>query len=225
MPDDTRNREATDGPTAGDPERRETVDSGSVKTAESGTPAEPASCGALDTELPEAEVDAGLAIADGREHALHPASITAARIAGFVTLACIATPLLIGATAIGLFADFPGAVKVAIFTGWALGTVVATVACQVWPRVRHEHMGYRVDETGFTIRRGVLWWSVTSIPSARIQHIDVSQGPLERRFDIASLTVHTAGTQDASVALGGLPHRVALEIRDFLVDGGDRDGV
>ena len=74
--------------------------------------------------------------------------------------------------------------KVAIFAGWAVGTVGAAVACQVWPRVRHEHMAYRVDEMGFTIRRGVLWQSVTSIPRARVQHIDVSQGPLQRRFRI-----------------------------------------
>ncbi len=63
------------------------------------------------------------------------------------------------------------------------------------------------------------------MPRSRVQHTDVSQGPLERRFDLATLVLHTAGTQHAAVSLGGLSHKAALAIRDYLIEGGAGDAV
>ena len=72
--------------------------------------------------------------------------------------------------------------------------------------------------TSPALSRGVVWRAETSIPKARVQHIDVVQGPIHGRFGLAELVIHTAGTQDASVSLGGLPHGRALGIRDFLIN-------
>ncbi len=94
-----------------------------------------------------------------------------------------------------------------------------------WPGVRYRHASYRVAERGLWIRRGVLWRSEISVPKSRVQHTDVSQGPLQRRFDLATLVLHTAGTQHAAVALGGLSHSAALAIRDYLIEGGTDDAV
>ena len=55
------------------------------------------------------------------------------------------------------------------------------------------------------------------MPLARVQHTDVSQGPFQRQFELGTVTVHTAGTQNASVALSGLTHSVALQLRDQLI--------
>ena len=90
--------------------------------------------------------------------------------------------------------------------------------------MRYRYIRYRTDENGFTIRRGVLWRGVTSIPKARVQHTDVVQGPIQRRFGLARLVIHTAGTQDASVSLSGLSYEKALLIRDFLIERDGHDG-
>jgi hypothetical protein len=50
-----------------------------------------------------------------------------------------------------------------------------------------------------------------------VQHIDVTQGPLQRNYNIAQLILHTAGTMNASVSLTGLSHEKAVEIRDELL--------
>jgi membrane protein YdbS with pleckstrin-like domain len=42
---------------------------------------------------------------------------------------------------------------------------------------------------------------------------------------LASLIIHTAGTQNASVSLGGLSHDDALRVRDHLIDVDERDAV
>ena len=79
------------------------------------------------------------------------------------------------------------------------------------------HASYRLDEQGIEIREGVIWRRVINVPRSRVQHIDVSQGPFERRYGIGTLAIYTAGVRHAMVALPGLDHARALRIRDFLL--------
>lgn len=103
--------------------------------------------------------------------------------------------------------------------------VVAGVALLSWrwPVVEHAHTRYGWGEAGLEIRRGVWWRREIHVPRSRIQHTDVSQGPLERRFGLATLHVFTAGTENAEVRLGGLDHATAAAIRDHLLDGAGGD--
>ena len=84
---------------------------------------------------------------------------------------------------------------------------------------------YRVDALGIEIRRGVVWQRVINVPRSRVQHTDVSQGPLERGSDLGTLVIFTAGTHYARVQLSGLQHLTALRIRDHLLPGGADDAV
>ena len=63
------------------------------------------------------------------------------------------------------------------------------------------------------------------MPRSRVQHTDVSRGPIERGFDLATLIVHTAGTENASISLGGLKAASAYAIRDYLIGSGEDDAV
>jgi hypothetical protein len=58
-----------------------------------------------------------------------------------------------------------------------------------------------------------------------VQHIDVTQGPIERRFELGTLVIYTAGTDHAKVALAGLEHGRALAIREHLLPSGAGDAV
>jgi membrane protein YdbS with pleckstrin-like domain len=88
---------------------------------------------------------------------------------------------------------------------------------QRWPALDYRHLSYRVDQAGLEIRRGVFWRRVINVPRSRIQHTDVSQGPVERQYGLGTLAIHTAGTEHARVELPGLRHDVALAIRDHLL--------
>lgn len=87
----------------------------------------------------------------------------------------------------------------------------------IWPPIEYRHISWRLDEASLEIHRGVFWKHQISIPLGRVQHADVSQGPLQRYFRMGSLTVHTAGTNLPSIQLDGLPHQTALLLRDRLV--------
>ena len=84
------------------------------------------------------------------------------------------------------------------------------------PGRRWLRWGY--DDSGEQLRvaRGWMFRTDTIVPFKRIQHIDVGQGPLERMFGLASLTVHTAGTHNSIVTLPGLTRADAEALRDSM---------
>ena len=86
-----------------------------------------------------------------------------------------------------------------------------------WPGVEHRHRTWRLSDVGLEVRHGVWWKHRQAIPWARVQHADVSQGPLQRMYGVGTLTVHTAGTNNSSVNLAGLSHEVAIELRDEII--------
>jgi len=86
----------------------------------------------------------------------------------------------------------------------------------VVPERKYRHWGYDMGSDRRRIVRGYMFYRDTVVPFGRIQHIDVDQGPIDRRYDLATLTVHTAGNHNSTVALPGLRHADALAIREAI---------
>lgn len=164
-------------------------------------------------------------VADGIEHPLDPRAVKVDRIAGWL----VAGPLLavvVGVLSVVLFqASIPGWIKaLLVLPGTAVVLGLAWSAHR-WPVIAHRHASYKVDERGIEMRRGVYWRKVINVPRSRVQHMDVSQGPLQRHHGVATLVIYTAGTTYAKVDLAGLDHATALRIRDHLLAGEGGDAV
>lgn len=82
------------------------------------------------------------------------------------------------------------------------------------PRRRYQALGYAVDAEELRIGRGVWTRTETIVPLGRVQHIDLSQGPIERACGVCRLVLHTAGTMNSLVVLPGLSRSTAEAIRD-----------
>jgi membrane protein YdbS with pleckstrin-like domain len=80
----------------------------------------------------------------------------------------------------------------------------------------YKHFSYAMNDFGLYIHRGVFWRRKIIVPRNRVQHTDVMQGPIERKYELAELTVHTAGTRNASVKLPGILHADAEKLRESL---------
>jgi membrane protein YdbS with pleckstrin-like domain len=174
-----------------------------------------------DTEpASEPELESGAAassILDGEEHAVDPRSMVVSRLVGVSWIAAVAMINFVGVTigwAVGGVATW---VYLQLLLGGGVLVACALLIGYKWPELHHRHLRYRVDESGVRIRTGVLWRKVISIPTSRVQHTDVSQGPVQRHYGIATLTVFTAGTEGASISLSGLEHGVAQSLRDHLL--------
>lgn len=86
-----------------------------------------------------------------------------------------------------------------------------------WPAVSYRHTSWKLDDEGLEIHQGVFWQHQITVPLGRVQHADVSQGPIQRSFGLGTLVVHTAGTQNSSVVLTGLCQTTATELRDQII--------
>ena len=81
---------------------------------------------------------------------------------------------------------------------------------------RHRRTQWVLDEEGFAVARGRWWRRETRVPATRVQHLDLKHGPLERRWRLATLVVHTAGSKFGAVSLSGLDADDAEALRDRL---------
>ena len=82
------------------------------------------------------------------------------------------------------------------------------------PPRRYRAWGYVMDSEELQVGRGVWTRVHTVVPLDRVQHIDVSQGPLERMLGICSLVLHTAGTLHSQIVVPGLTRATAERMRD-----------
>jgi membrane protein YdbS with pleckstrin-like domain len=82
------------------------------------------------------------------------------------------------------------------------------------PGRRYRAWGYAMEAEELGIAHGVWTRVETTVPLGRVQHIDVSQGPLERSLGVCRLVLHTAGTMSSRVVLPGLSRATAERIRD-----------
>ena len=161
-------------------------------------------------------------IADGVERSLDPRSVVVQRIAGWLFFGPILAVQLVVLLLVLFLAPLPAwAMVLLVLFGAAVMLGLAWLA-HAWPAIAHRHASYKVEGRGIEIRRGVVWRKVINVPRSRVQHTDVSQGPLERGHGLATLVLYTAGTGYARVDLHGLDHATALRIREhFLTSEGD----
>ena len=82
---------------------------------------------------------------------------------------------------------------------------------------RYERLRYYLSEESFNVQAGYLFWHQTAVPLNRIQHVEVDQGPLQRFFGLASLTVFTAGTTGSDLELAGISTEQAQRLKAQLI--------
>jgi membrane protein YdbS with pleckstrin-like domain len=92
--------------------------------------------------------------------------------------------------------------------------LVALLAVIFIPHRRWGRLGYALHPKMLQVVRGWLFHMDTVVPLVRVQHIDVTRGPLDKAFGTATLVVHTAGTHNSIVTLPGLSPDKASGIRD-----------
>jgi len=125
---------------------------------------------------------------------------------------------------------FHGAVAVvavvlgALLTWWIALVAVAAVLVLAW---RWWLVGRQVPAWGYAerdddllVRHGLLFQSLVVVPYGRLQFVDVEAGPVDRRFGLASVQLHTASTATDAV-VPGLPPEEAARLRDRLAARGE----
>jgi len=73
--------------------------------------------------------------------------------------------------------------------------------------------GYSHGDFDILYKEGLWWKKQTALSFSRIQHIDISHGPLERRYKMATIKFFTAGGVASDLKIPGLPNELAESMR------------
>jgi uncharacterized protein len=109
-----------------------------------------------------------------------------------------------------------GLVAVAV----VVGVLVAGLFADWMVRRRYRAWGYLERDDDLLVRRGVLVRRLSVVPYGRMQFVDVTAGPIERAFKIATVRLHTAAAA-SDARIPGLATPEAARLRDRLAARGE----
>ena len=124
-------------------------------------------------------------------------------------------PLTAGGAALLWFLDLPW---------WAGLVVVVGLAVMVWSWLvigrSVRSWGYAERDDDLLITRGIVYRQLVVVPYGRMQFVDVTAGPLDRRLGLATVQLHTAAAT-TSATIPGLDPVEAARLRDRLAARGE----
>jgi membrane protein YdbS with pleckstrin-like domain len=127
--------------------------------------------------------------------------------------------------AVTLVVALAAGVPAGLAAGWAgpvaAGAAVALgLAAELFVRRRVRAWAYAEREDDLLVRRGVMFSRLSVVPYGRMQFIDVTAGPVERSFGLATVHMHTAAAA-SDARIPGLDRDEAARLRDRLAELGE----
>jgi uncharacterized protein len=103
----------------------------------------------------------------------------------------------------------------------AAGVVAASALLALWfARNRFRSWAYQERDEDLIVERGVLIRRLSVVPYGRMQFVDVTAGPVDRIFRLATVKLHTAAAA-SDARIPGLEPREAARLRDRLAALGE----
>ncbi len=81
--------------------------------------------------------------------------------------------------------------------------------------------GIALREHDIAYRSGLYWRKTVVLAFNRVQHVEVSSGPLQRKFGLATLKFFTAGGSSVDLKVDGLARERAEQIRAYVLGKSD----
>ena len=77
--------------------------------------------------------------------------------------------------------------------------------------------GLAIRNKDIIYKSGLIFKKITTIPFNRVQHVEINQGPIEKRFNLSTLEVFTAGGVASDLKVPGLKYTTAQQLRAFII--------
>jgi membrane protein YdbS with pleckstrin-like domain len=103
----------------------------------------------------------------------------------------------------------------------AVAVAIAGSLAALWfARNRFRSWVYQERDEDLIVERGVLIHRLSVVPYGRMQFVDVSAGPIDRAFRLATVKLHTAAAA-SDARIPGLERDEAARLRDRLAALGE----
>jgi len=130
-----------------------------------------------------------------------------------ITSVIVTTIVLIGLVILFWQADVP--------------TWITVLSCGIWVFIgllrlvyitkAFVHKGYAVRTHDLVYKTGWLYKKQVTVPFNRIQHVDIKQGVLERKFKLSKLNLYTAGGASSDLTIPGISLEDAKRYKSFIL--------
>ncbi len=81
-----------------------------------------------------------------------------------------------------------------------------------------KHKAYALREHDVLYKSGLIFRKTIALPFNRVQHSEINQGPIERKFNLASLEIFTAGGSQSDLTIPGLLNEDAQSMKAFIME-------
>jgi len=111
-------------------------------------------------------------------------------------------------------------VDTVIFSLCVVGWLILGLLILLWIPAFYKSLEYVIDSDSVKMKKGVFWKKRVTVPFTKITNLDVTQGPVQRVFDIGTIHVQTAGAggpQGAQAELKLLGVRDLDEVKDTIM--------
>jgi len=75
---------------------------------------------------------------------------------------------------------------------------------------------YVLRDKDISYKAGLFTKTITTVPFSRIQHVEIDEKPFSRIFNLASISVYTAGDSSDDLEIKGINKEKALQIKEFI---------
>ncbi len=121
-----------------------------------------------------------------------------------------------------------GVVVAGVLLSWSamltVGTAVAVLVLggYLWWVVGRNarYWAYAERDDDLYIRHGAFFRELVAVPYGRMQYVDITAGPIEQMYGIATVHLHTASPR-TNARIPGLPADEAARLRDRLTELGE----
>jgi uncharacterized protein len=104
----------------------------------------------------------------------------------------------------------------------AVAVVLVVLAVSGWWGIGRNTAawGYAERDADLYVKHGALFRELVAVPYGRMQFVDITAGPLEQMYGIATVRLHTASPR-TNARIPGLPADEAASLRDRLTELGE----
>ncbi|WP_419875724.1 PH domain-containing protein [Candidatus Pristimantibacillus sp. PTI5] len=114
--------------------------------------------------------------------------------------------------------DIPEIIHLLIWICLGLYFLFFLYHVSVMPKQKYKKWKYEVSSNEIMMSEGIFFYRLMQVPINRIQHVTIKQGPIARRFQLASVEITTAASSvEINYLAYDLAERVSSEIKQFVL--------
>ena len=83
---------------------------------------------------------------------------------------------------------------------------------------------YSIRQHDIILKSGVFWKKEVIQPLKRVQHVELTRGPIDERYGLANVRLFSAGTAMSTFRIHGVEHAIAIRIKQFVLDYQEKAG-